>query len=164
MEKTLAMKVLEGRKVPYEVLTYPETERDARMIAGMFGVPANHVFKTLVVPRPKGKPLLVLVPADCQLDLKKLARAVGEKKLKMAAHKEAEALTGLQVGGISPLALLNKGFMVLLDASAAELPFVYVSAGKKGINLKVPTAALRQITAARLVDVATPEDAPTVAN
>lgn len=159
MEKTLAMKVLEGQKVPYQVLTYPETERDARVIARLFGAPAGQVFKTLVVPRAVGKPLLALVPADAQLDLKKLARETGEKKLKMATHKEAESLTGLQVGGISPLALLNKGFAVLIDSSARAYEFVYVSAGKKGLNLRLPVAALQRITRARYVDIAVPSAA-----
>ncbi len=153
MEKTVAMRVLEGRKIPYEAVTYPETERDATVVAQHLGVPAGQVFKTLVVVRERGKPFLVLIPADHQLDLKAFAKAVGEKKVKMATHTEAEALTGLQVGGISPLALLNKGFAVLIDAAAREYDEIYVSAGRKGTNLRVPVEGLVRVTKARVVEL-----------
>jgi Cys-tRNA(Pro)/Cys-tRNA(Cys) deacylase len=153
MQKTLAMKVLEGAKVAYEVRPYEEGERDAVKIAAMLGVPAGQLFKTLVVARPPAKPLLIMVAADQQLDLKKLAKVMGEKKLKMASHSEAEALTGLQVGGISALALLNKGFVILLDESARAYEEVYVSGGQRGLDLKLKTADLVKVTKARLVDV-----------
>lgn len=142
------MKLLEKKKVPYEAFSYPTTERDAEKLAVHFGVSAAEVFKTLVVARPK-KSLLVLVPADRQLDLKLLAKAVGEKKLKMATHAEAERLTGLQVGGISPLALLNKGFVILADESIREQERVFVSAGVRGKNLRVPVDALLKLTRAK---------------
>ncbi|MEW5989081.1 MAG: aminoacyl-tRNA deacylase, partial [Chloroflexota bacterium] len=151
--KTLAMKVLEGKKIPYEVLAYPDQLRDAEAIAATLGLPAGQLFKTLVVARPPAKPLLAMVPADRQLNLKKLAAATGDKKLKMATHREAEELTGLRVGGISALALLNKGFVILLDQSAQTHEHLYVSAGQPGLDLKVATAALVKVTNARLVDV-----------
>lgn len=158
MDKTLAMKLLEGKKVPYEVLEYPPTLRDAVEIATLKGIPPGQLCKTLVVQPPEGqpraKPMLVMLPANRQLDLKKLAKAVGAKKLKMATHAEAEALTGLQVGGISPLALVNKGFAVYLDETARPFSHIYISAGQKGLNLKLPVADLLQITAARWVDTA----------
>lgn len=153
MEKTLAMKLLEGRKVAYELFSYPETERNAVAIAGIFGVPSAQVFKTLVVARFPAKPILAIIPADCQLDLKKLAQLMNEKKLKLATHKEAEELTGLQVGGISPLALLNRGFVMLLDESAQQFKEIFVSAGKKGINLKLSVKELQKITAARYAGI-----------
>ena len=153
VEKTLAMKVLEGRKVPYEVVTFPDDLHDAEVIAELLGVSADLVYKTLVVmpPAPGQKPLLVMIPANRQLDLKQLAVALNAKKLHMAPHREAEEMTGLQVGGISALALLNRGFTVYLDESARTKDSVYVSAGKRGINLKVPVASLAKITNARYV-------------
>ncbi|MFQ5399896.1 MAG: YbaK/EbsC family protein [Anaerolineae bacterium] len=158
MHKTLAMKVLEGKRAPYEVITYPHTMRDAAQIAVSLGLPPGQMFKTLVVPPASGqrpaKPMLVMIPADRQLGLKKLAKLVGVKKLKMATHQEAERLTGLQVGGISALALLNKGFAVFLDRTAETYEAVYVSAGQRGLNLKVSVGDLVQVTKARLVDVA----------
>lgn len=148
-KKTLAMKLLDKQQVPYEVVVYPPTERDAVKLAALFGVPPAQVFKSLVVAHRPKKPLLVMVPADRQLDLKKLAAVVGVKKLKMATHAEAEAWTGLQVGGISPLALLNKGFRMIIDDSAEQHDQIYISAGLKGINLRVPVADLLRITRAR---------------
>lgn len=155
-EKTLAMRALDGKRIAYEVLTYPDELRDAEEIALLLDLPTNVVFKTLVVLPPESgkKPLLVMVPSDAHLDLKKLAAAAGAKKLKMATHREAEQLTGLQVGGISALALLNKGFAVYIDASARAEDKMCISAGKRGIQLKVPTEALVKLTNARWADVA----------
>lgn len=149
MEKTLAMKVLEGKKIAYEMVTYPDTERDAVQVAQALGVSPSQVFKTLVVTRPLGKPLLVMLPADRQLDLKQLAKVVKEKKLKMATHAEAEALTGLQVGGISALALLHRSFSIYLDTAARDYEQVYISAGKRGVNLKMAVKDLVKATRAR---------------
>jgi Cys-tRNA(Pro)/Cys-tRNA(Cys) deacylase len=150
-QKTLAMRLLEGKKIPYQVHTYPDSERDAMVVARHLGVPAGQVFKTLVVTRERGKPVLVMIPADSQLDLKQLARELGEKKVQMASHQEAEQLTRLQVGGISPLALLNKGFQITIDAAARQYESIYISAGEKGINLQVGVADLLRITGARVI-------------
>jgi Cys-tRNA(Pro)/Cys-tRNA(Cys) deacylase len=151
MQKTLAMRLLDGKKIAYDAVTYPEDERDAVLVAKHLGVPARQVFKTLVVTRERGKPLLVMIPADRQLDLKRLASELGEKKLQMASHQEAERLTRLQVGGISALALINRGFAVTLDGSAQEFEAIFVSAGVKGINLKVGVADLVRLTRAKMV-------------
>jgi Cys-tRNA(Pro)/Cys-tRNA(Cys) deacylase len=71
----------------------------------------------------------------------------------MASHEEAEAITGLQVGGISALALLNRGFIVLMDRSAEQHEWVCVSAGRRGINLRLPVRELIAVTRARLADL-----------
>jgi Cys-tRNA(Pro)/Cys-tRNA(Cys) deacylase len=156
-EKTLAMRFLEGKKVVYEVHEYPASERDAVIVAQEMGVPAAQVFKTLVVLRPPKKPMLVMVPADRQLDLKQLAKAVGEKKVKMAGHAEAESLTGLQVGGISALALVNKGFAMFLDKSAESFSQIYVSAGQRGLDIQLAVKDLVKLTRARLVNMTSVE-------
>jgi Cys-tRNA(Pro)/Cys-tRNA(Cys) deacylase len=148
---------LEGKKVVYEVHEYPASERDAVIVAQEMGVPAAQVFKTLVVLRPPKKPMLVMVPADRQLDLKQLAKAVGEKKVKMAGHAEAESLTGLQVGGISALALVNKGFAMFLDKSAESFSQIYVSAGQRGLDIQLAVKDLVKLTRARLVNVTSVE-------
>ena len=152
-KKTNAMKLLEGKKVPYESFTYPPNLGDAQEVAAALDWPAGQVFKTLVVPRPKpGKPMLVMIPADRQLDLKKLAKAVGEKKLKMATQREAEQLTRLQVGGISALALLNRGFDIYLDESALLFEQIIISAGQRGLQIKLAVPDLVRICRARMVD------------
>ena len=150
--KTLSMRILEGAGVPYDVIEFPDTIHDATGVAEFAGEPTGHVYKTLVIVRDEGKPLLVMVAANRTLNLKKLARAIGEKKLHMAKHAEAERLTGLQVGGISALALLNKGFAVHLDRPATELSHVLVSAGKRGVNLRLPVEGLIEVTGARVVE------------
>jgi len=94
----------------------------------------------------------VMVAGDGRIDLGWLAASVGEKKLSMATQRDAERLTGLQVGGISALALLNKGFEVCIDRAAQNLETVAVSAGKRGINLRLEVSALVQVTQARWVD------------
>lgn len=157
IQKTLAMKLLEGKKVPYQVIPYPDSMRDAEEIAVVLGVSAAQLFKTLVVLPPNSsgrlsKPLLVMMPAHKQLDLKKLAKVLDVKKLQMATHREAEDLTGLQVGGISALALVNKGFDVFLDASAQAFEQIYVSAGQRGLDIKLAVVDLVKVTKARFVE------------
>jgi Cys-tRNA(Pro)/Cys-tRNA(Cys) deacylase len=152
--KTLAMRFLEGQKIDYEALSYPSEIKDAEEVAAQVGEPAGAVFKTLVVDRPPEKPLLALVPANRQLDLKKLARAVGAKKLSMASQSVAEDLTGLQVGGISPLALVNRGFKVYVDGSARQLDAICVSAGERGQQIKLAPRDLVRVTRARYADIA----------
>ena len=151
MEKTLAMKLLEGRKVKFEIFEYPDTERDAEKIAEYLNIPAAEVYKTLVVTRAKGKPILCMLAAERQLNLKKLAKSLGEKKLALATHADAEKMTGLRVGGISPLALINKGFTIYMDDAGKQCDRVLISSGKKGINLGVPVKDLMKITGAKFI-------------
>jgi Cys-tRNA(Pro)/Cys-tRNA(Cys) deacylase len=80
-----------------------------------------------------------------------LAKAVGEKKIKMASHREAETLTGLQVGGISALALLNKGFQICILREAQTLDHIVVSAGRRGVDLRLRVEDLIRVTGAKLV-------------
>jgi len=150
-EKNNAMRMLEARGAPYETYTFPPEIHSAEGVAQVVGVPVSQVYKTLVVVRKQGKPLLVMIAGDQELDLKRLATAVGEKKLRMASYKEAESLTGLQVGGISALALLNQGFDVYIDRAATRLKRVLVSAGRRGINLGIAVEDLIRVTKAKVV-------------
>jgi Cys-tRNA(Pro)/Cys-tRNA(Cys) deacylase len=153
-KKTLAMKLLDGKKIPYEAYSYPDNLRDAEEVAKSLEFPVQKVFKTLVVTRPKpGKNILAMVPANRQLDLKKLAKAVGEKKIKMASHRDAEALTGLQVGGISALALVNRGFDIYLDQSAESFDAIVVSSGERGQQIEIAVSDLVRVTRARYADI-----------
>jgi Cys-tRNA(Pro)/Cys-tRNA(Cys) deacylase len=79
-----------------------------------------------------------------------LAQVAGEKKVHLSTQREAEKITGLQVGGISPLALLNRGFQVILDASALNFDEIHISGGQRGLNLRLPTTALIDLTTAKL--------------
>jgi Cys-tRNA(Pro)/Cys-tRNA(Cys) deacylase len=154
------MRVLEAHHVPYEAHYYSSERHSADEVAALIGADPARVFKTLVVlpeaPGPggsRGRPLLVLVPAEKELDLKYLGTQPGvdEKKLRMATQREAERLTGLQVGGISPLALLQKGFRVFIDNSALNFDKIYLSGGQRGVNLSLAPADLLKVTGAQPV-------------
>jgi Cys-tRNA(Pro)/Cys-tRNA(Cys) deacylase len=153
--KTNAMRVLDAHQVAYDAHFYSAERHSADEVAGLIGADPTHVFKTLVVlpESGKGRPLLVMVPANSELDLKHLGTqpAVGEKKLRMATQREAESMTGLQVGGISPLALLQKGFRIFIDNSALDLDKIYVSGGQRGVNLSLSSADLIKVTCAAAV-------------
>ena len=149
--RTNAMRLLDAHKVAYEVLTVSPEIHSATHVEDVLGLDPKTVYKTLVVQRARGKPLLVMVAGDERIDLGRLAASVGEKKLTMATQRDAEGLTGLQVGGISALALLNKGFQICILREVQTLSHVVVSAGKRGINLRLPVEDLMRITGAKLV-------------
>jgi Cys-tRNA(Pro)/Cys-tRNA(Cys) deacylase len=150
--KTNAMRALDARGVPYAVFTYPETIHSAVEVAALLGVPAGHVFKTLVALADSGnRQLLVVTPGDRELDLRLLARGVGAKAAHMAPQRDAERLTGLKVGGISPLALLDKHFEVYLDAPGAALDELYINGGQRGVNLRLRVADLLAVTGAKVI-------------
>jgi Cys-tRNA(Pro)/Cys-tRNA(Cys) deacylase len=153
--KTNAMRVLDAHRIGYEAHFYPPEIHSADGVAAELGIDPAHVFKTLVVlpESGKGRPLLVMVPGDRELDLKLLGQQseVGEKRLRMASQREAESLTGLLVGGISPLALLQRGFRIFIDRSALDLESFYLSAGQRGCNLKVAVSDLLRVTGANPV-------------
>ena len=150
--RTNAMRLLDAHKVHYQTFTFSTDIHSAVGGAEVLGLEPDTVDKTLVVQPPRGKPLLVMVAGNAQLDLSALAASVGEKKLRMASHRDAESLTGLQVGGISALALLNKGFVICIDRAAQVLDQITISAGKRGINLQLPVDDLVRITGAQWVD------------
>jgi Cys-tRNA(Pro)/Cys-tRNA(Cys) deacylase len=151
-KKTLSMRVLDGANVPYDVIEFPEIIHDATEVATYADETPDHVYKTLVAVRNQGKPMLVMVASNRKLNLKQFAAAIGEKKVNMAKHAEAERLTGLQVGGISALALLNKRIDVYIDRPALDLPHILVSAGKRGINLRLPVERLIEMTGAKVIE------------
>jgi Cys-tRNA(Pro)/Cys-tRNA(Cys) deacylase len=152
-EKLNSMRILDQRRIDYTVREFPDTIHSADGVADFFGLPHEMVYKTLVVLPAKGKPILVMVAGSRELNLKKLAKAVGQKKVQMAPHKEAEQLTGLQTGGISALALLHKNFPVYLDRPALALDHILVSAGKRGVNLELPVQDLIEVTQATIFEV-----------
>ena len=150
--KTNAMRLLDRQRIPYMAFTYPETIHSAEEVARLLDVPASQVFKTLVVLAGADRRLLVVTPGDRELDLRLVAKGVGAKEAHMAPQKEAERLTGLKVGGISPLALLDKRFEVFLDAPGAELTQLYINGGQRGVNLRLAVADLIAVTQARVIE------------
>lgn len=148
--KTNAMRVLDQRKIAYTAFEYDPGVHSGVEVARLLGVAPGQTFKTLVVLRERGRPILAVIPSDRELDLKRTASAIGDKRVRMARQREAEAKTGLLVGGISALALLDRGFDVLLDASARDWGEMYVSAGQRGANLKLRVDDYLSVTGARI--------------
>jgi Cys-tRNA(Pro)/Cys-tRNA(Cys) deacylase len=151
-KKLNSLRFLETLGIAYEEYRFPETVQSASSVAAYLDIPATHVYKTLVVLPLHGKPLLVMIPSDRELHLKTLAFFLGEKKLRMATQKEAEALTGLRVGGISALALHHKNFQVYLDRTAERLKHILVSAGQRGVDVRLSVTDLVHATRAILVE------------
>jgi Cys-tRNA(Pro)/Cys-tRNA(Cys) deacylase len=150
-------RLLDSRKIPYKAFELPTEKLGARETARLLGVDPELVYKTIVITRLKGKTILAVIPGPNRVDLKLLANALGEKKVSLPSEHEAEELTGLQAGGISPLALLNKGFQVVIDSVAQTRPDIHVSGGQRGLNLRLPVKALADITHARFVEVSVPD-------
>ena len=147
---------LDRRKVAYELVPFDPAIRDATEVAAATGHALDRVYKTLVVEvdPPSGKPCLVLLASDRELDLKALARELGHKKMRMASHRDAERHTGLKVGGISALALLGRGFRCVLDEAALQHDTILVSAGERGFDLTIAVADLVAVTGAQTAPVA----------
>jgi Cys-tRNA(Pro)/Cys-tRNA(Cys) deacylase len=145
---------LDSRKIPYTAFETPAEKLGALETAKYLNVPPETVFKTIVVTRDKPKkPILAVIPGPNSVDLKLLAVALGEKKVSLPTEREAEQLTGLQAGGISPLALINKGFQVVIDAAAQNYDEIHVSAGQRGLNIKLPAVDLIKLTNARVASI-----------
>ncbi len=161
--RTQAMRALAARKIPFQVHTFPDTIRDAVQVAASIGWEPARVYKTLVVLREESgltdsaHPLLVMLPADQELDLRAFARAIGQKSVRMATHDQAEQLTGLKVGGISALALLNRPFAVYIDKRALDHDEILVSGGQRGVDLQLRVVDLIALTGAQAVEAALPK-------
>jgi Cys-tRNA(Pro)/Cys-tRNA(Cys) deacylase len=153
--KNNVTRLLDSRKVAYTTVEYDGSQfHSADEVAQLIGVPVDQVYKTIVVLREeKGKkPLLVMVAGNREIDLKKLAASVGEKKLHIAKHDEAEKLTGLQVGGISAIALLSKPFEVCLDRPALDFEHIHISGGQRGLDVRIGVKDVLALTKAKKVE------------
>jgi Cys-tRNA(Pro)/Cys-tRNA(Cys) deacylase len=149
---------LDSKKVKYQSFELPAEKLGAVESARLMDVPEAQVFKTIVVLRNKpGKPILAIVPGDREVDLKALASVVGEKKLQLSTQAEAEKLTGLLAGGISPLALINHGFQMWLDSSATNFEYIHISGGQRGLNIRLSVHDIITLTGSRLAQISTPE-------
>ena len=154
LDKTNAMRLLDQKHVPYEALTYDPEIHSAVSVAEALGVPPEQVYKTLVVlAGPSGRrPLLVMIAGPEELDPRLVAHSIGAKSVRMAPHKEAERLTGLQVGGIGALALVNRPFEPCIERAALQHEWILVNGGRRGLNLRVAVQDVITLTGARVVD------------
>ena len=152
-EKTNVMRVLEQKKVPYESRAYTQ---DATLtgeeIAGILGQDPRHVFKTLVTRGKTGQYYVFVVPVAEDLDLKKAAKASGEKSIEMIKQKELLPLTGYVHGGCSPIGM-KKSFPTFIHESAAELEHMFVSAGKVGFQVELSPQDLAKTVGCGFADL-----------
>jgi Cys-tRNA(Pro)/Cys-tRNA(Cys) deacylase len=150
-------RLLDSRKITYQAFELPAEKLGARQTARLLGIEVELVYKTIVVTREKGKPILAVIPGPNRVDLKLLAASLGEKKVTLPSERDAEKLTGLKAGGISPLALLNKGFQVVIDSAAQSRSEIHISGGQRGLNIRLPVKGLAEITRARFAEISEPD-------
>ena len=153
--KTIPARILDQLNIAYELRAYEvnEDELDAVTVARKVNLPPEAVFKTLVARGDKTGVLMVLVAADAELDLKKLATISGNKKIELVAVKELLGLTGYVRGGCSPLGAKKK-YPVLIDETVILSEQVSISAGQRGLQLILAPVDLQRATEATLAAIA----------
>ena len=156
-EKTNVMRTLEQKKLPYTAHTYdPAGPIDGVSVAQTLGQLPERVFKTLVTKGASGAYYVFDIPVAENLDLKKAAKAVGEKSVAMLPQKELLPLTGYVHGGCSPVGM-KKLFPTVFHETAASLPVIMVSAGKLGHQIACDPKALLELVRADTADIITEE-------
>lgn len=152
-EKTNVMRVLDGKKIAYESHTYePDATLSGEEIAGILGEDPAKVFKTLVTQGKSGAYYVFVVPVGEELDLKKAAKASGEKSVSMIKQKELLPLTGYVHGGCSPIGM-RKQFPTFIHETASGFDKVFVSAGKVGFQIELTPDDLIAVAGCRLADI-----------
>ena len=152
-EKTNVMRLLEQKGIPYTPHDYRASGAvGGTEVAAALGEGPARVFKTLVTVGASGGHYVFVIPVAEELNLKKAAKAVGEKSIAMLPQKELLPLTGYLHGGCSPIGM-KKPFPTVLHQSAAEQESIYVSAGKVGFQVEVAPADLQKMLPMRLADV-----------
>lgn len=156
MIKTNAMRLLDARKIRNLPHEYDAEITDGCTVADTLGEPRERVFKTLVAASGKGEHLVFVLPVCHELDLKAAARAAGVKSVAMIKQKELEPLTGYVHGGCSPVGM-KKRFRTFIDGSAASFETIFVSAGKRGVQMEVSPVELADFCGAVFAPVAAEE-------
>ena len=161
--KTNAVRLLESLGVAYELRDYEFDPDDlaAESVAAKVGLPAEQVFKTLVVRGDREGPCFAVVPANCELDLKALAALSGNRKMEMVPLKEVQPLTGYIRGGVTVLGA-KKAFPVFADETIQIWDTISISAGVRGTQIILKPEDYLRVTGATLGDIAkgkTPDEA-----
>jgi Cys-tRNA(Pro)/Cys-tRNA(Cys) deacylase len=154
--KTNALRVLEQAGVEHEVREYSLAmeEFSAERVAELVGLAPDQVFKSLVAVGDKNGPCFAVIPANTELDLKALAAAHGERKIRLAALKEVLPLTGYERGAVTAIAA-RKPYPVFLDEIAVLFDQIAVSAGARGLQVLLATADYIELTGAKIVAIGT---------
>ena len=152
-EKTNVMRVLDGKKIPYESHSYePDATLTGEEIAGILGEDPDKVFKTLVKQGKSGAYYVFVVPVQAELDLKKAAKASGEKSISMIRQNELLPLTGYVHGGCSPIGM-KKQFPTWVHETMTGYEKVFVSAGKVGFQIELSPTDLIAVTGCKTADI-----------
>ncbi|MBB1371182.1 MULTISPECIES: Cys-tRNA(Pro) deacylase [unclassified Pseudoalteromonas] len=149
---TPAIELLKKQKIGFELLSYehdPNTTNFGLEAAQKLNLNRDQVFKTIVLENQDGQLIVAITPVSQQVNLKLLASLCGAKKVAMAAAKKVQASTGYVLGGVSPLGQ-KKRLATFLHSSAAQFACIYVSAGKRGLDIAINPHELAKLTAAVL--------------
>lgn len=154
LPKTNAIRLVEQKKIPYEEHTYEWSEENlsAEAVSKKLGQNEAQVFKTLVAVGNKTGNLVAVIPGNREVDLKKLAKASGNKKVEMLHLKDLEPTTGYIRGGCSPVGM-KKLFPTYIDASAEEFETIIVSAGRRGLQMELAPDALAGVVRGQFADL-----------
>lgn len=152
--KTNAARLLDAAKIPYETVEYEVDENNlaATHVAEQLGEDIERVFKTLVLRGERTGLFVCVIPGDLEVDLKKAAAAAGDKKAEMIAVKELLPLTGYIRGGCSPIGM-KKPLRTFFHKTATDFDHIYVSAGVRGLQLKMDPQALIGFVGAQIADL-----------
>ncbi len=154
IEKTNAARLLDRAKIDYELIPYVVDESDlaATHVAEELGEPIEQVFKTLILKGDRNGFLVCVIPGDREVDLKKAAKISGNKSVQMLPMKELLPTTGYIRGGCSPIGM-KKRFPTFLHTTCLEFTHIYISAGVRGLQLKIDPQALIGYTEAVVADL-----------
>ncbi|MBY0123377.1 Cys-tRNA(Pro) deacylase [Bacillus sp. S/N-304-OC-R1] len=152
--KTNAMRILDTKKVNYHLMTYDNQDGkiDGVSVAQKINRNVKEVYKTLVAHGSSKQLYVFIIPVEAELDLKKAAKAAGEKKIEMIAVKDIQKLTGYIRGGCSPVGM-KKQYPTFIAAQAAELESIIVSGGKIGVQMELRVEDLAAVIQAKLEDI-----------
>lgn len=154
IEKTNAMRMLDQSNIPYETgeYEYDESDLSGEHVADYLGISKEEIFKTLVTRGNDNELYVFVVPVSGELDLKKAAAAAGVKKVEMIHVKEIFNLTGYLRGGCSPIGM-KKQYPTFIDETAILFDKIYISGGKRGLQIIIDPQVLADFTGAKLVDI-----------
>ena len=153
---TPAINLLKKAKADFRIHEYQHDSNTASYgeeAAEKLGIEQARVFKTLVVQADNGNLAVGIIPVSCKLNLKLMARAIGSKKVSMAQTPDAERSTGYVLGGISPLGQ-KKRLKTMLDDSAKQYPTIFISGGRRGLDIELSPMILLQLTSGNYAELA----------
>ena len=154
ISKTNVARLLDKAKIPYSLVPYVVDESDlgAQHIADQLDEDINQVFKTLVLTGDRTKFFVCVIPGNMEVDLKKAAKVSGNKKAEMLHMKDLLPTTGYIRGGCSPIGM-KKSFPTFFHSSCLNYDYIYVSAGQRGLQLKINPQQLVAYVRASVADI-----------